>query len=646
MSAMTDIAQHPKDATGFTRTANEDAARSLPYSDLQDFEDAQRGFIASVPEGVVRNPQGGLVWSLAEYAFLDQDQPPASVHPGLWRQARLNMYHGLFEVTDRVYQVRGLDVSNMTIVEGDAGVIVIDTLLSAESARAALELYFQHRGRRPVTALIYTHSHADHHGGARGVIDETAVLDGSVPVIAPAGFMEEVASESVLAGPAMMRRAVFQFGAALPKGPHGHVDVGLGKALSRGAVTLIRPTLSITEAFETHHVDGLEIVFQLTPQAEAPAEMMMIFPELGALDLAENATHTLHNVYPIRGAQVRDTRAWARYLDDAMDHFGSETEVAFAQHHWPVWGNARVLDYLSKQRDLYKYIHDQSVRLMNMGYTADEIAERLALPKGLSDVWHTRGYYGTVGHSARSVYQRYLGWYDANPAHLDALPPVERARKYVDYMGGADAVIARARIDFQNGEYRFVADVMNHVVFADPSNTEARQLGADALEQLGYAAESATYRNAFLTGALELRHGVPRRSAGAPISSDVVRAMNPDLVFDYLAVRLNATKAAGVAIVVNWMLSDLQRRYRMTVRNSVLSARSDRWDDRADASVTLERSVLDRLILREVSISDAVEQQLVTVTGDVTRLVALFELFDDSFTAFEILEPKRGAGPG
>ncbi|HEY1293498.1 MAG TPA: alkyl sulfatase dimerization domain-containing protein [Chloroflexota bacterium] len=640
---MTDATHAPKDATDFTRDANRAAARSLPSSDVHDFEDAQRGFIAALPDGVLRSPAGGTVWSLADYAFLEQEEAPATVHPSLWRQARLNLRHGLFEVTDRIYQVRGLDISNMTIVEGDTGVIVIDTLLTAESARAALELYWQHRGRRPVIAVIYTHSHGDHYGGVRGVIDDADVLAGRVAVIAPTGFLDEVASESVLAGPAMLRRAYFQFGGSLHRGPDGHVDVGLGKATSRGTTTLIAPTWSIKDGFETHRIDGVEIVFQLTPGAEAPAEMMLYFPQIRALNLAENATHTLHNVYPIRGAQVRDTRAWARFLDDALDRFGGQTDVAFAQHHWPVWGNRRVLEYLSKQRDLYKYIHDQSLRLMNRGYTGDEIAHRLTLPKSLADEWHTRGYYGTLGHSARSVYQRYLGWYDANPSHLDVLPPVERARKYVDYMGGADAAIARARIDFQHGEYRFVAEVMNHVVFADPSNEQARELGANALEQLGYAAESATYRNAFLTGALELRHGVPRFAVRAPISPDVVRAMSPDLIFDYLAGRLNPTRSSGVTLVVNWMLSDLQRSYRMKVSNCVLTARADRWDEEADASVTLERSVLDRLILRELSMPDAVARQLVAVSGKMTQIVDLFELFDDAVPLFEVVEPGSDA---
>ncbi|PYO55197.1 MAG: hypothetical protein DMD83_20780, partial [Candidatus Rokuibacteriota bacterium] len=444
----------------------------------------------------------------------------------------------LFQVTDRIYQVRGFDISNMTLIEGERGLIVIDPLISTEVARAGLDLYTRHRGRRPVTAVIYTHSHTDHYGGVRGVVGDGDVRAGHVEIWAPDRFMEEIVSETVLAGTAMIRRAQFQFGATLPKGPRGQVDAGLGKVTSRGTVTLIPPTRTVEAPIEVHRIDGIEIVFQLAPETEAPAEMHMFYPALRALNLAENATHNLHNIYPIRGAQARDANAWARYLNEAIDRFGRDAEVVFAQHHWPVWDNRRVLDYLGKQRDLYKYLHDQTVRLMNHGYKAAEIAERLTAPKGLASTWHARGYYGTLSHNAKAVYQRYIGWYDANPANLNPLPPVERGKKYVEYMGGAGAVIGRAREDFAKGEYRFVAEAMSHVVFADPSNTDARRLGADALEQLGYAAESATWRNAYLLGAFELRQGQPGAVARAPISPDVVRAMSLDLFFDYLGVRL------------------------------------------------------------------------------------------------------------
>ena len=631
----------PKDATSITRARNRAVLDALPFGDTQDFEDARRGFLGTLPEVEVKNDQGRVVWSLREYAFLGDEHAPPTVNPSLWRQARLNMHHGLFQVTDRIYQVRGFDISNMTLIEGDRGLIIIDPLISTEVARAGLDLYTRHRGRRPVTAVIYTHSHTDHYGGVRGVVDEGDVRAGHVEIWAPDRFMEEIVAETVLAGTAMIRRAQFQFGATLPRGPRGQVDAGLGKVTSRGTVTLIPPTRTVEAPIEAHRIDGIEIVFQLAPETEAPAEMHMFYPAFRALNLAENATHNLHNIYPIRGAQARDANAWARYLNEAMDRFGRDTDVVFAQHHWPVWDNRRVLDYLGKQRDLYKYLHDQTVRLMNHGYKAAEIAERLTVPKGLASTWHARGYYGTLSHNAKAVYQRYIGWYDANPANLNPLPPVERGKKYVEYMGGAGAVIGRAREDFAKGEYRFVAEAMSHVVFADPSNTAARHLGADALEQLGYAAESATWRNAYLLGAFELRQGQSSAIARAPISPDVVRAMSLDLFFDYLGVRLNGEKADGRRIVINWVFSDLGRRYVLNLEHSALTYLADRQSEHADATVTLERAVLDRLILRELLLADAVQRGLVSIDGDPAKVAELFGLLDDFALMFEVVEPKR-----
>ena len=630
-----------KDATAATEAVNRAQLDALPFGDATDFEDAARGFVATLPEVEIKNAQGRVVWSLREYAFLGEANAPATVNPSLWRQARLNLHHGLFQVTDRIYQIRGFDLSNMTIIEGDRGVIVVDPLISTEVARAALDLYTAHRGRRPVTTVIYSHSHADHYGGVRGVIDEADVTAGNVEIIAPAGFMQEVVSESALAGPAMIRRAQFQFGGPLPRGPRGQVDAGLGKGTSRGTVTLIPPTRTIEQPLETRRIDGVEIVFQLTPGAEAPAEMHMFHPGLRALNMGDNAVHGLHNVYPIRGAQVRDANAWAKYLNEALDRFGPDADVVFAQHHWPVWGNARVRAYLGRQRDLYKFLHDQTVRLMNHGYTASEIADRLRLPRSLATAWDVRDYYGTLRHNARSVYQRYLGWYDANPAHLDPLPPVARARKYVEYMGGAKSVIARAREDLARGEYRFVAEVMSQAVFADPGNVEARELGADALEQLGYAAESAVWRNAYLLGALELRRGRADAVARAPVSPDLVRAMSLELLFDYLGVRLNAAKAEGKRIIVNWVFRDLGQRSVLNLENCALIALPDRQHEHADATVTTDRAVLSSVLLREVTFADARRRGLVLIDGNADVVEALFGLFDDFTAAFEVIEPKR-----
>jgi alkyl sulfatase BDS1-like metallo-beta-lactamase superfamily hydrolase len=634
-------ASDPKDASPTTAALNRAVLAALPFADRQDFDDARHGFVGTLPEVEIKNDQGRVVWTLRDYAFLADEHAPATVNPSLWRLARLNLNHGLFEVTDRIYQIRGFDVSNMTLIESDAGLIVVDPLMSTEVARAGLELYTRHRGPRRIVAVIYSHSHPDHYGGVRGVVDERDVSAGRVDVWAPDRFMQEVVSETVLAGTAMMRRAQFQFGATLPRGPRGQVDTGLGKATSRGTVTLIPPTRLIKEPIETHRIDGIEIVFQLTPETEAPAEMHMFHPGLRALNLAENATHNLHNIYPIRGAQARDANAWAKYLNEALERFGRDADVAFAQHHWPVWGTARVRDFLGKQRDLYKYLHDQTARLMNHGYKPAEIAERLVLPKSLGATWHVRGYYGTMSHNAKSVYQRYIGWYDANPANLNPLPPVERGRKYVEYMGGADAAIRRAREDFARGEYRFVAEAMSHVVFADPKNLEARELGADALEQLGYAAESATWRNAYLLGALELRHGVPGTVARAPVSPDLVRAMSLDLFFDYLGVRLNGEKAEGRRSVVNWVFSDLGRTYVANLENCALTCLADRRSDAADATVTLERATLSRVVLRELTFADAVERGLVRVDGDAGKVADFFGLLDDFSVMFEVLEPRR-----
>ena len=634
-------ADGPQDATPVTRARQRAALETLPFDDTRDFEDAARGFVATLPEVEIKNAQGRVVWSLRDYAFLARAEAPPTVNPSLWRQARLNLHHGLFQVTERVYQVRGFDLSNMTLIEGERGVIVVDPLISTEVARAGLDLYRAHRGDRPVTAVIYSHSHTDHYGGVRGVLDEAEVAAGLVPVVAPARFMEEVVSEAVLAGTAMIRRGQFQFGPTLPKGPRGQVDAGLGKGTSRGTVTLIPPTVTIAEPIETHRLDGVEIVFQLTPETEAPAEMHMFYPALRALNLAENATHNLHTLYPIRGAQVRDANAWAKYIDEARDRFGRGADVAFAQHHWPVWGTERVQEFLAAQRDLYKFLHDQTVRLMNHGFKAAEIAERLALPRGLAATWHVRGYYGTLSHNSKSVYQRYLGWYDANPASLDPLPPVERGGKYVEYMGGVAAALARAREDYARGEYRFVAEVMSHLVFADPANREARRLGADALEQMGYAAEAATWRNAYLLGALELRQGRPDTTARAPVSPDLVRGMTLDLFFDYLAVRLNGERAEGERSVLNWVFPDLDRRYVLTLQNCALTYLAERQAERPDATITLARPVLDRLVLRELTIDAALAQGLATIAGDPKPVVRLFGLLDDFALMFDVIEPRR-----
>jgi len=628
-------------ATETTRACQHAARRLLPLADTQSFDDARRGFIAPIPPGPIRRASGGPVWNLEAYGFLDQEDAPDSVHPGLWRHARVNMISGLFKVTERLYQVRGYDISNMTLIEGDRGLIVVDPLISTEVARAALELYFAHRPRREVTAVIYSHSHVDHFGGVRGVVDEADVQAGRVEVIAPAGFMEEAASENVLAGPAMSRRAHFQFGPLLPKGVLGQVDAGLGKTVSTGSVTLIPPTRVITQKVERHVVDGIECVFELTPGAEAPSELIVHHPGLGVLNMTEISSHNFHNLLPLRGAQVRDARAWSRYLDDALQRYGDASQVLIAQHHWPVWGREALQAFLRRQRDLYKFVHDQTLRLMNHGWLAGEIAEVLELPASLQQDWSSHGFYGTLKHNVRAVVQRYLGAYDGHPAHLDPLPPALRARKAVEYMGGGAAVLARARADLERGEYRWVAEVCTMLVHARDADADAAaKLAAAALEQMGYQAESATWRNAYLQGALELRHGPPQLPGTSTASADLVRALPLDLWFDTLAMRLDGRRAAGLRLRMGWHFSDTGERVLLNLENCALTHRLGVHDDGADAQISLTRATLDEITLQRSSFPAEVQAGRVKVEGRVAALVELMGLLDRFDKVFAVVGPR------
>jgi alkyl sulfatase BDS1-like metallo-beta-lactamase superfamily hydrolase len=634
------ISAQSRDAEPATRAVNDAFLKSLPFSDRADFDDAKRGFIATLPDGVIAGPGGRPAFDTKPYAFLQKDEAPATVNPSLWRQAQLNAVNGLFKVADRVYQVRGLDIANMTIIEGDTGLILIDPLLSNETAKAALDLYLANRPAKPVAAVIYSHSHADHFGGAKGVMSAEDAASGRVKVIAPDGFMEHAVAENIIAGNAMRRRAQFQFGSTLAVGERAQVDTGLGKALSIGTISLIPPNDVIKQAYETRAVDGVEIEFHLVPGSEAPAEMLMYFPQFKLLNMAEDANHTMHNLYTIRGAEIRDGRLWSRYIGEAIERYGERTDAVIAQHHWPIWGNARVVAFLKKQRDLYKFIHDQSVRLLNHGLTSTEIAEQLKLPPSLAGDWASRGYYGTLSHNAKAVYQFYLGWYDANPADLNPLPRAEMAKKQLDYMGGADAVLKRARDDFAAGQYRWVASVMSQLVFADPANKAARDLGADALEQLGYQSEAATWRNAYLLGAAELRNGVPaQRGDGA--NAELLKGVSIDLAFDFLGVRLNAGKAEGKHIVVNWTFTDLNQSYAMNLENSALTHTSGKLADNADVSVTLTRPALDAISLKRRTFADSVASGDVSISGNPQKLGELFGLLDEFSPGFEVVEPKK-----
>src|SRR5271165_4830292 len=561
----------PKEASASVVAQNDAMLKALPFSDTSDFDDASRGFLGSIENAKIMSAQGRVVWSLEPYGFLDDAKAPATVNPSLWRQSRLNMNHGLFEVVPGVYQVRGLDIANMTLIEGDTGVIVLDTLTSIEGARAAMELYFRHRGARPVAAVIFSHTHMDHYGGACGVLDEETLASGKVPIIAPNLFMEHAVSENIIAGPAMLRRAQYQFGPFLAKGPRGQVDCGLGKSMAAGSVALVRPTDLIMETGDRRIIDGVEFEFQMAPNSEAPAEMHFYIPRYKVLNLAENCTHNFHNLLPFRGADVRDALAWSKYLGEALSLWGGKAEAMCGQHHWPVWGRERIDTMIRQQRDLYKFAHDQTIRLMNHGLTASEIAETIKLPASLEGAWHGRGYYGHIRHNVKAIYQKYLGWYDANPVNLDPLPPVEAGRKYVEYMGGAETLLARARADFAKGEFRFVAQAVSHLVFADPDNASARALLADTFEQLGYAAESSTWRNDYLFGAQELRQGMPKAPPRPPMPRETLAALRTSQLWDVLGVRLNGPKAEGKHIALNWNFSDTGESFVLNLENCALT---------------------------------------------------------------------------
>ncbi|MFZ6645642.1 alkyl/aryl-sulfatase [Undibacterium sp. TJN25] len=635
----------PKPAEPATIAAQAKLKQTLPFANKQDFDDARYGFIDTLPDALIAGPAASPVpaWNMKPYAFLQKDASPDTVNPSLWRQAQLNSIHGLFKVTDRVYQVRNFDISNMTIIEGDKGLLIIDPLLTKETAAAALALYYKHRPKKPVLNVIYSHSHADHFGGVKAVVDAADVAAGKAQVIAPDGFMEHAVAENIIAGNAMSRRAQYQFGALLPPGEKGQVDTGLGKALSRGSLTLIAPNVLIKQDMEKHVFDGIEIVFNLTPGTEAPSEMNMYFPQFRVLDMAENTSHNMHNLYTIRGAEVRDGNAWARYIDEALGAFGSGSDYLIGQHHWPTRGQDKIADFMKKQRDMYKFIHDQSVRLLNQGYTPNEIAETLQMPESLANEWADRGYYGTLSHNSKAVYQKYLGWYDANPANLNPLPPVEAAKKYVEYMGGADNVIKRAREDFKQGNYRWVATAVNHVVYADPSNKEARELAADALEQMGYQAEAGTWRNAYLFGAYELRNGMPKINAPSSLTADALQALSLDLFFDFLGVRLNAGRAEGKHIVINWQFTDTKQVYVLNLENSALTYTSGKPAAKADTSLALDRPTLNAIMLKQLTFPQAVQTGKIKLGGPPDKLVELFSMLDEFNPMFEIIEPKKTA---
>ncbi|MCU0267607.1 MAG: MBL fold metallo-hydrolase [Acidimicrobiales bacterium] len=627
-----------KDATDVTAAANRVAAGRLP-SDTSDVDLVRRGLIAPLAGPVLHPTLGFPMWDQGAFAFLE-GEPTPTVHPSLWRQAQLNTVAGLFEVVEGIYQVRGIDISNVTFVAGETGWIVIDPLSSAETARAALDLVHAHLPERPVVAVIYTHSHVDHFGGVRGIIDEADVVAGKVRVLAPTGFLRAAISENVNAGMVMNRRATYMYGPLLPRDPQGHVDCGLGKAIPLlGTVGLIAPTEEIATTGTELVVDGVRIVFQYTPDTEAPAEMNFFFPDQRALCMAENCSAVLHNVYTLRGAQIRDALGWSKYIDEAIERFGADTDVVFTSHHWPRWGRDEATAYLAAQRDAYRFVHDQTLRLANHGLTAVEIAEELRFPPELEQCWFVHDYYGTLNHNVKAVYQRYLGWFDANPAHLHPLTPVEAAVRYVEFMGGADEVLRRARASFEAGDYRWVAEVVNHVVFADPTNAEARALQADTLEQLGYQAESGPWRDFYLTGAQELRTGVPPLGSGMSTTVDVMRAMTTEMLLDLLGVRLDGPSAAGRLLGVNLVVTDRDERWFVAVERGALRAAPGRHDAAATVTVSLAHLDLARLASGHVTLDQLEAEGGSRIDGRRETLVELLDLLDQFSMGFAIVEP-------
>jgi alkyl sulfatase BDS1-like metallo-beta-lactamase superfamily hydrolase len=613
--------------------AHRDHLSTLPFTDRTDFDDADRGFIAALEPCVVTAADGRVVWDNDAYAFLDADAP-TSVHPSLWRQSQLAAKQGLYEVVQGIYQVRGLDLSNITFIESDTGVIVIDPLVCTETAAAALGLYRAHRGDRAVVAVIYTHSHVDHFGGVLGVTNQADVDAGRVSIIAPEHFTEHAVQENVYAGTAMARRASYMYGTVLRRGVRGQVGCGLGQAPSTGEVALIVPTVDIRATGETHTVDGVEIEFQMAPGTEAPAEMHFYFPKFRALCMAENATHNLHNLLTLRGALVRDPHGWAGYLTEAIDAFADRADVVFASHHWPTWGRERIVEFLSLQRDLYAYLHDQTLRLLNQGHTGIEIAETFAMPPALEKAWHAHGYYGSVSHNVKAVYQRYMGWFDGNPGRLWQHPPSAAGPRYVEAMGGIDNVVELAHKAFDGGDFRWAATLLDHAIFADEHHTAARDLYADTLEQLAYGAENAVWRNFFLSGATELREG----NFGTPTQSTsptVLAQLTPEQMFDALAINVDGPRAWDLDVAVDVTLLDTGDNYRLTLRNGVLVHRKVSAEE-ASSQATVR--LANKLRLLAYAAGDTTSPG-VEITGDEAALATIVSVLDRPDPAFDIITP-------
>ncbi|MFN3523868.1 MAG: alkyl/aryl-sulfatase [Phenylobacterium sp.] len=623
-------AQNPADAL-------EEARRLVAADDGLELDLATRGFIATRKDPVIRKADGSVAYDLSSYAFLE-GPAPESANPSLWRQARVLTRHGLYKVADRIYQVRGFDISTVSFIDAGAGWIVVDPLTTTEVARAALELANAQLGEKPVLAVIYSHSHADHYGGAGGIVSAADAASGKVKVIAPEGFLEHAVSENIIAGPAMVRRARFQFGATLPAGAEGELTSGLGPRLSAGTSSLIAPTVIVKRTGEEMTIGDLTLQFQVTPGTEAPAEMNFYLPQLRAVFMAENANQTLHNLLPARGALVRDSKAWADYLTESIRLYGGKSDVMFAAHGVPRFGQPQIVAFLSNHRDAYKYLHDQTVRLINDGLTPDEIAETLALPPELARQWYNRGYYGTVSHNSKAIYQRYIGWYDANPAHLNPLPPEPLAKRYVAAMGGPKAALSKAKAAVAAGDLRWAATLLDHLVFADPSNQPARELLADVYTRLGYAAEAGTWRNIYLTGAQELRTG-PVKLAATGFNPQVLAATPTAMLLDVAAVRVNPAKAPPRPLRINLVLKDRGETHLLRLAHGVLVHEEGVSEPDADATVTMARPTLLMTLFAGAPVDKLVASGSIAVEGDASAYPALAAMMEASDPLFPIVTP-------
>ena len=630
-------AQGHTPATQITAARNHHVLQDLPFEDRQDFADAQRGLIARDDQLQVTDAEGEIIWDQTAYQFVEGDAP-ASVNPSLWRQAQLNNIHGLFKVTEGIYQLRGFDLSNMTIIEGESGWIILDPLTTAETAAKALAFAQQSLGKKPIKAVIFSHSHMDHFGGILGILSAEDAKKNNVRIIAPKGFMEESIRENVLAGQTMARRADYMYGRRLARNARGHVDTGLGKSPAFGTTGILAPTEIVDHTLQEMNIDGVRFIFQNVSGSEAPSELTFYLPDLKAFCGAEMLSRNMHNLYTLRGAKVRDALAWSAYIDEAKNLF-ADSEIYFASHHWPIWGNHRIIDFMEKQRDTYKYIHDQTLRLAYQGYTPGEIAEEIRLPKSLRSSFSNRGYYGTLRHNSRAVYQVYFGWYDANPANLNPLPPAQSAKHYIKAMGGSDNVLRMAQEEFEQGNYRWVAQMLNHLVFAQPDNTQAKSLLARNYDQLGYQSESGPWRDVYLTGAYELRHGGPASGMSLNKARDMVIHSPRSNFFDVMAAQLNGPKAEGLELTLNINFTDLNENHVITLKNAVLHHKEGSMVPTANATLHITHKLFLDMALGTVNFKEVLFSDQLSIEGNKIDLVRFFSLQDKPDGKFNIVTP-------